>query len=611
VAEAPAPTPPPILNKRAGWWIAIASVILAAAAFALTRWHSVPAAEHLANRAFVTSFPGNQTLPAISPDGGQVAFSWADPEREKRPSIYVTSINGLGLQQLTHSVVGDIGPVWSPDGSQIAFVRESADRSDVMVIPSSGGPERRIAETDGRFVSWAPGGGAVLTARQRPGERNFELSSVSLATGERRPVTAPGEFIDGWERFAYSPDGSTLAYAAWSGAQGPADLFIRPAAGGKPRQVTWLGTNLHGWWCWLPDSRSILIVNEEQGSRRLFRIRLDNPHGVPEPVEGAGDDLQYPSAAASGGKVRVAFCQQRLTSNLHRFTIRRDPRGLPVGIEAERPIASSTRITVNPQVSPNGQRLTFVSDRSLFTEIWLSEADGANPHPLSLFSSAHVMPGSPRWSPDGSKIVFAAAHNNVTDLYLSAADGGAPAQLTHQTLDVIRPSFSHDGKWIYFSGRETAAAPLRLLKIPARPDATERDAVPLLGPATDVKGMEPIESPEGGTVYYVGLGTRELWAVSLAGGAPRRIIASGIMNGWWTPTPGGIYYVDLTKTAAPDEPSHPQVFYFDLASGKSRVIGELPTLPNIQQPGITVFGDQLWTDWPETSAMNLISGELR
>ncbi len=604
--------PPPPRTTRRWPWIALGTfAVLALTAVALARWFRHPEPLALSERAFVTSFPGDQTGPAPSPDGGQIAFAWADPEHEKVSSLYLTSNAGLGLHRLTNSGFKDTAPAWSPDGGQIAFLRDTPDGiTAVMVMPSSGGPERRIAETDARSVCWTPGGNAVVTALKRRGERNFDLWSVSVRTGERHRVSDPADQVDGWERFAYSPDGSLFAWAGWNGSKGTPELFVRPVAGGPARQVSWLNNRIHNWWCWMPDSRSLLVTTDEQGTRRLFRIRLDDPHVPPEPIEGVGDDILYPSAVAAGGKSRLVFCQQRLTSNLHHFQIVRDAHGNPIGLEGVRSIAPATRTTLNPVISRDRRRLVWVSDRSLFTEIWLSDADGANPHPLTSFSSAHTVPGSPQWSPDGTRIVFCANHNEVTDLYLAPADGGPIAQLTHQTFDVIRPSFSRDGKWIFFSKRDQAADPLRLWKIPARPDATERDAQPIAGTAPGIKGMEPIESQEGGIIYYVAPGTRELWSVPLAGGQPAKVIGSGIMLGWWTPAKGGVYYVDLTKTDMPDELAHPPIWFYDAADGTNRRIGELPARPNIQQPGISVLGDELWTDWIEFSTTNVIRGEL-
>ena len=541
-----------------------------------------------------------------------MAFSWADPDHDKVPSLYVTSINGIGLHRLTHAGLLDSSPVWSPDGSQIAFVREQLDRSTtVMLISSTGGPERPIAETDSRFVSWSPTGDSLLITRKIPGQPNFELWAVAVASGARRMITAAGEYMDGWERFAYSPNGSLLAYAAWNQSKGPAELYVRDSSGGQPRQITWLGNRLHGWWCWMPDSRSLLIVAEEQGSRQLFRIRLDNPHAALEPVEGAGDDLLYPSAAAAAGKVRTVLTQQRITANIHRFEITRDPRGFPSTLQPGPPIAPATRMTGNPVISPDGKKLLFVSDRSLSSEIWMSDSDGSNARPLTSFSTAqNFFPGSPRWSPDGQKIVFAAEHKNVTDLYLMNVDGSSQAQLTHQKFDVIRPSFSHDGQFIWFSRRDNTAARLTIWKIPARAGATDQDAQPLTVSGQEIEGMEPVESPEGGTLYYVALNTRELWSVNLQGGKPRKVIESGIMHGWWTPAQGGIYYVDVSQVNLPGQPAHPAVLYFDCATHTTHEIARLPNYPNIQQPGLTVTANSLWTNWTEFSTTNLVRGEL-
>jgi Tol biopolymer transport system component/DNA-binding winged helix-turn-helix (wHTH) protein len=617
VAEALVPSAPQPAWRKPWLWAVVAASLLTGilAGTLLWRLAAPPSLISLTNRAYVTSYPGEQLHAAVSPDGGQVAFSWADPQQNGPPSLYVTSIDGLGLHRLTHADAKDSAPAWSPDGSLIAFIRDRGNSTgDVMVIPSAGGSERRIAFTEGSFTSWMPGGGAVLIAEPQADGRSSRLWSVSLATGERRAITEPGEPVDRWDRFGFSPDGAQLAYEGWPGKEGPAELYVRPAAGGAPRRVTWLPNGVHNW-CWLPDSRSFAVVSDQPGAFRLFRVRMDALKPTPEPIEGAGDDTQYPVAFRSPGSDRLVFCQQRLISNIHRFALRRDSAGLPVALENPATVAPATRRTSNPQISPDGKLLTFVSNRSLFTEIWLSDADGGNAHPLTSFSSAGFIPGSPKWSPDGTKIVFTTLHAGSNDLYLVTANGGPVTQLTHGWFDAIRPSFSHDGKWIYFSRRDSSAEKLRLWKLPARADVRVEDPEPLAGKGSpEIYGMEPIESPEGGTVYYVPRQSgHELWSVSLAGGAPRRVISEGVRFGWWTPARGGVYYIDLTKTFLPDEPEHPPVWFFDSASGRSRQIGTLPERLSslVYQPGISLYGDFLWTDWTETNTINLVRGDLK
>lgn len=612
-AENPAIAPPVVAADlprslpptRWRWlWPAVAAVGLCAIAMALF-WRAASRREPLAvwKSTFLTSFPGEQVAPALSPSGVQVAFSWADPAHAQEASLYLTSSTGLGLHRLTAENAGDFAPAWSSDGSQIAFVRQSgasAGRASVFVIPSAGGPERRVAATDGRYTAWVPGSNAVMVADRLPQERDFQLLAVSLSTGERTPVTTRDEHVDGWERFSFSPNGRTLGYTAWTGSQGPAEIFVRSAAGGAPRQITHLGSSLRGW-CWLPDSDSILVVSSAPGVRRLFVVHLADPHLTLLPLIGAGDDVFQPTAVTDGNEVEIAFSQQRLTSNLYSFSIVRDSRGLPSHLSEPRCIAASTRATANPRISPDGRRLAFVSNRLLFNEIWLSDADGLNPHPLTSFNSDRIEPGSPQWSPDGTYIAFSAREDDITDLYVAPADGSAVTRLTHGHFDVLRPSWSHDGKSIYFARRDTTVAPPTLYKIAARAAGEQSAPTPLFG----LEGMEPMESPEGGTLYFLpGIASSELWSVSLAGGKPGKLIDHGISHGWWTPAPGGIYSVDLSK---PDSP----VYYFELATRTTRLIGHLPHQPSLLQPGLSVFRDTLWTDWIDTLSFNLVRADLR
>src|SRR5690242_18038399 len=78
----------------------------------------------------LTTYPGLEEHPSLSPDGSQVAFQW-------KSDIYVRQIHGDGLAQITRDPAVEDWPSWSPDGSRIAFVRDGA----VFVVPALGGSE--------------------------------------------------------------------------------------------------------------------------------------------------------------------------------------------------------------------------------------------------------------------------------------------------------------------------------------------------------------------------------------------------------------------------------------------------------------------------------------
>jgi DNA-binding winged helix-turn-helix (wHTH) protein len=117
-------------------------------------------------------------------------------------------------------------------------------------------------------------------------------------------------------------------------------------------------------------------------------------------------------------------------------------------VPSVRTIISGPGGNAAPQISPDGRRIAFMSNRSGPWQIWVSDLDGSNPAQLSFTESA----GTPRWSPDGRNIAFDAPSEEGTSIYLAPADGSQPAQ---RLVRGLVPSFSRDGKWIYFAS-ETA-----------------------------------------------------------------------------------------------------------------------------------------------------------
>ena len=84
-------------------------------------------------------------------------------------------------------------------------------------------------------------------------------------------------------------------------------------------------------------------------------------------------------------------------------------------------------------------------------QIWVADADGANPTPLTSFSDG--VAGSPKWSPDGQFIAFDARPESNADIYTVPAGGGPVNRLTDSPVQDHIPTWSPDGKWIYFGSR--------------------------------------------------------------------------------------------------------------------------------------------------------------
>jgi len=113
-----------------------------------------------------------------------------------------------------------------------------------------------------------------------------------------------------------------------------------------------------------------------------------------------------------------------------------------------RPVIWSDSGNAGPEFSPDGKRIAFMSNRDGPWQIWLCNADGSRPRQVSFTESA----GTPRWSPDGSSIAFDAPFDGSTWIFLVQVDQSERAR---PVVEGLVPSFSRDGKWIYFASERT------------------------------------------------------------------------------------------------------------------------------------------------------------
>ncbi len=108
-----------------------------------------------------------------------------------------------------------------------------------------------------------------------------------------------------------------------------------------------------------------------------------------------------------------------------------------------------------PQLSPDGQRIVFQSNRSGSNEIWVMQADGTQARQLTRIGGSGAE--TPKWSPDGRQIVYVtyiADGNN--DVFVMDADGANPTQITFGPGYDGHPHWSADGSRIVFnSDRDT------------------------------------------------------------------------------------------------------------------------------------------------------------
>ena len=480
----------------------------------------------------LTSLPGQERAPALSPDGNQVAFFW-DGETGNE-DIYVKLVDAGTPLRLTTSPVSDRNPAWSPEGRQIAFIRFSQHESGVFIIPALGGPERRIAAVNwesrwdlyGAGLSWSPDGKFLAVSDRTAPQDPASLFVLSVDRSVKRKLTSPPAESIGDLAPAISPDGQTVAFLRVKSG-GVSDIYLVPLAGGEPRRLTfdqaWLERV-----AWAPDGRELVFSSGGAlSSGTLWRVSTSG--GQPEPLPIGGDNANSPTISSRAN--RLAYVHRSMDANIWRLDIRKSAR--PVNPPTK--LIASTRYEGGPNFSPDGSRIAFHSDRSGSFEIWVCDAAGLQPLQLTFLGTSNT--GTPRWSPDGRRIAFdARPGEDAADIYVIDADGGAPRRVTTEPSDDVVPSWSNDGRWIYFASKRTGR--WEVWKAPA--DGGQPVQVTKHG------GFAAFESRDGQSLYYAkGDYVEGLWSVSVNGGEEVPLLEFPEVGYWgyWAVAEKGIYFV--------------------------------------------------------------------
>jgi Tol biopolymer transport system component/DNA-binding winged helix-turn-helix (wHTH) protein len=540
-----------------------------------------------------TSYPGFEICPTFSPDGSQIAFAWnGGPESgSKGYDLYVKVIGSENLLRLTHHPSERICPAWSPDGKQIAFNRISGADTGLYVIPALGGPERklrsiRIPVVGAAPISWSPDGKSIAFVDFLPPDDNFRINLLSVETLESKQISHSVECIDG-SLPAFSHSGKQLAYVC---LLNPTDkefgIYTVPSSGGPPVLVTRFGT---GWGqpygiAWKADDKKLILSRPRFG----FDSELDEVTLADGSLRklSFGQDAHLPAISAKGDKLAFA------AGSFYHVDIWRKDLSHPEAAAVK--LISSTRSQVVPQYSPDGRHIAFTSNRGGPFEIWMSAADGTQLVRLSDARSSGAVYA--HWSPDSQKIAFDTRQSGHPEVYVVDISERMPRRVVTNLPYMSIPSWSHDGKWLYFQSTTARAATNwknelgeRVFRCPA----SGGDAVALSAES----GFVPLESHDGKTLYFAHPSEKSSIHMIPVQPAGMESVLRGISAldaSEWTVVPRGIYFVPA------DSPR--SVRYFDFATEQVRQIFEVEK--NFED-SLSVSPDGRWMLYTQVDDYNL------
>jgi len=508
-----------------------------------------------------TSSAGSEWVGAFSPDGNQIAYVWKG-EKDDNIDVYVKQIGVEKPLRLTSDPSADFCALWSPDGQNVAFVRYTEAGAAIFMVPASGGAESKLLTLGSNVPfppawDWSPDGKFIAFTDKPSKDEPAKIFLISPDTLARHPLTAPTRNLGGVEFVnlgdsepVFSPDGQSVAFVRQNSLVS-ADIYIVPIAGGEPRRLTFENAAVGGL-TWTADGREIIFSSSNPFVRSGSLWRIQASGGAPERFTVAGYDVMSPHISRRGN--RLAYVQASGDYNIYKI----DVSGTAVSKNPPTKLIASTRNDVSPQFSPDGRRIVFASDRSGSSEIWMCDSDGSNVVQMTSLKEA----GTPRWSPDGQQIAFDFFEDRRGHIYVINTAGGPPRPITTGDFDDIVPSWSRNGKWIYFASNRTGV--YQVWRVPAEGG----EAVQL----TTLGGGLAFESFDGKYVYYVkDWQNPGIWRVPVDGGEEVQVLASfhSENNGDWAVVEDGLYFIN------PEPKDGIAMEFFDFATRKVRQVGKL------------------------------------
>lgn len=186
----------------------------------------------------------------------------------------------------------------------------------------------------------------------------------------------------------------------------------------------------------------------------------------------------------------------------------------------------------------------------------LCDAEGRGS--VQLTQAKALNDATPRWSPDGQWITYDSNVSGLFQIYRMSAEGGATRNVTNDKNPSITASTSRDGKWIYYASQRNGR--FDVWKMPSS-GGTARQV-------TKERGVAPLESPDGLTLYYI-KDSGGLWKQPSVSGTETQVLP-GLFGYNYAPTAKGIYYMKRGEDGR-----SATVEYLDLQSGAIKVLTQL------------------------------------
>jgi len=245
----------------------------------------------------ITTDPGREFAPSLSPDGRWIAFY---SRKAGNDDIWLTTPRGDTLIQVTYMPHNEINPRWSPDGKLLAYVSyHGQNRGDIMVLSPFGGETSQLTFTGSgirEIPSWSPSGDRIAYSSFESGNWDIWVVGLNGPTPRRLTMSASSDLAPSW-----SPDGRNIAFA--SDRSGNPDIWEVPVSGTPATQITF-SESADDFPSFSPDGKYVAFSStraNKNGSSDIWLYSLDTGK-LHRLTDDAGDDI-HPSWSSDGKKI--------------------------------------------------------------------------------------------------------------------------------------------------------------------------------------------------------------------------------------------------------------------------------------------------------------------
>ncbi|HZY89174.1 MAG TPA: S41 family peptidase, partial [Gemmataceae bacterium] len=420
-----------------------------------------------ANPRRLTAHRSPSVHPRFSPDGKWVAFSSA---RYGNHDVFIIPAEGGEAKRLTWNSAGDTVVGWSRDSKRVVFTSARGllypGIPNLYQVPIDGGVEGPLPTDWGYWGSFSPDGGKfaynrhpmVWSRKHYRGSYAADLWVLDVASKQSKKLLdadlpdpeRPNNF---WPMYGngfvfFVSDRDVMVKAGTPRVMLSKNNIWKVAVdGGKPEQVT-KHTSGSLFWPSLSADGKVIVYEENFGLWKLdtttgetHEIKIDLTPGEKE----NNHETLTVSGEADGYHLSPSGKRAVISTHGELFTVATD-RG-----EVRRLTRTPNVREAQPQWSPDGKRIAFVSDKTGREEIWACDEGGQN---LKQISSGDTLKGQPVWSPDSKSLLYTSSDGGLHRYDFDAGQDKVIARgevVTFGGAAVSNPQWSPDGKWVCYA----------------------------------------------------------------------------------------------------------------------------------------------------------------